>query len=542
MTVWTDRALSQVLGGVSEVLGSPFPDNPAPSGPMPQDPAPTAPVTSRDQLTKLERAKLTYMGIDPDTAPIPEINRALGRDQPASPPPPPPPPGSSAPTTPAGTPPPPGLSGAGAEAAKRLDAALAKNHSALNDADDKLADALLQASSSSADGRKRLQSLQQEVIDQVTKLGSSLDTATGQQQFAEFLQGKTDDILNVLKTAGLDSDSQARVLDGLSARYQALQNKPGEDPHTKAGTGDDPHTPSGGDSTTTPAGGGDTTPGSGEGDGTGTGNDPLLDGLASDPLMSRLGMMAGPAMGALGSLPGALGSSLGGGGGLGGGGLGDLGSAIGGALRDGGHDPELASDEHADSLKDPAASHTSDDKSDDGTQPAGLHDPGDKGDKSDKGDKAGAENAGSGNTPAPSAPAASGQTPAPSTQVQLPDQSLRTAANGALAQAGRQVLAGQSIDDAYAAANLQLPPLGSPVNAPIAPSRLQFGDVGQFTDHRVMALDKDHVWLNGQVTPIDQLETGPNFLGWTRQSAPTATTVTAAATAPAPSAAAPPAI
>lgn len=132
MTGWTDVALSQVLGGVSEVLGSPFPQSPAPGGPMPLDPAPTAPVTSRDQLTKLDRAKLTYMGINPDTAPMPEINQALGRDQPAAPPPPPPPPESPAPTSPAGTPPPPGLSGAGAEAAKRLDEALAKNHSALN--------------------------------------------------------------------------------------------------------------------------------------------------------------------------------------------------------------------------------------------------------------------------------------------------------------------------------------------------------------------------------------------------------------------------
>ncbi|MCA2304854.1 DUF4226 domain-containing protein [Mycobacterium intracellulare] len=451
---------------------------------------------------------------------MPDINKALGRDQPAAPPPLPPPPGSPAPTTPAGTPPPPGLSGAGADAAKRLDEALAKNHSALNDADDKLADALLKASSSSADGRQRLQALQQDIIDQVNKLGSSLDTATGQQQLAEFLQGKTDDILNVLKSAGLDSDSQARVLDGLSARYQALQDKtPGDDPHTKGSTGEGtggPDTPG-----TTPGAGADSPAG------TGGGNDPLLDGLASDPLMSRLGMMAGPAMGALGSLPGALGSAIPS---LGGGGLGDLGSAIGGALRDGSHDPDLASDEHADPLKDPSGSHTGDDKSQDGTQPAALHDPGDK---ADKGDKAGTENAGSGSAPPPAAPAAPGQTPAPSTQVQLPDQSVRTAANGALAQAGRAVLSGDSIDDAFAGANLQLPPLGSPVSSPMAPSRLQFGDVGQYTDHRVMALDKDHVWLNGQVTPIDQLETGPNFLGWTRVSAPTATTVTAAATAPA---------
>ncbi|EUA86287.1 hypothetical protein I551_7274 [Mycobacterium ulcerans str. Harvey] len=57
--------------------------------------------------------------------------------------------------------------------------------------------------------------------------------------------------------------------------------------------------------------------------------------------------------------------------------------------------------------------------------------------------------------------------------------------------------------------------------------------MGQYTDHRVMALDKDHVWLNRQVTPIDQLETGPNFLGWTRPST-TTSTLTSVTTQPAP--------
>ena len=62
----------------------------------------------------------------------------------------------------------------------------------------------------------------------------------------------------------------------------------------------------------------------------------------------------------------------------------------------------------------------------------------------------------------------------------------------------------------------------------MSPSRLVFGDIGQFTDHRVMALGDNKVWVNGQVTPLEQLQTGPNFLGWehTAAAAPAQTMVT----------------
>ena len=97
-----------------------------------------------------------------------------------------------------------------------------KNRTALNEADQKLADAILAAKSSSEQGKAQLQLLQQSIIDQVTKLGPTLDTSAGQQQLADFLQGKTSDIAGVPKNAGLDSASQSAVLDGLTARYDAL--------------------------------------------------------------------------------------------------------------------------------------------------------------------------------------------------------------------------------------------------------------------------------------------------------------------------------
>lgn len=516
MTGWTDVALSNLLGSVSEVLGTPFPSAPRGGGSFPEEgPA----ITDRGQLTMNDRAKLTYMGVDPDTAPLDQINHALEHDGPASPPPPPPPdPQAPPPTVPSSAP--PGMSGSAVDAAKRLDDALAKNHSAINDADDELADAVLKATSSSDEGRKRLQSLQQEIIDQVNKLDSTLDTAPGQQQLAEFLQNKTGDILDVLKNGSLDADSQAKVLDGLTARYQALHDggkASGDDPANPGGAPQDPGTPALG--TPGAPGAADIDPGD---PGGAAGNDPSLEGgLPSDAMLGGLGGL-GPAMGALGGLPAALGSAIPGLGGGGGGGLGDLGQALGSALRDPGHDSdEEASDEHADSLKDPH-SQSSGDKSQDGTQQAG-----DQGDKS----QGGTQNAGAGSA-APPAAAAPGQVPAASTQVQLPDNSVRTADSPALAQAGRAVLGGGDLDEAYSAAGLQLPPVGSAVSAPVSPSRLQFGDIGQYTDHRVMALGKDTVWINGQVTPIDQLETGPNFLGWTHATATTSPTVTAAATLP----------
>lgn len=511
MTGWTTVALSNLLGGVSEVLGAPYPRG---GGPYPQDgPA----ITERGQLTTNDRAKLQYMGIDPDTASFDEINKVLHNDAPTTTPPPPDPQTTPPPTQPSSAP--PGMSGAAVDAAKRLDDALAKNHSAINDADDELADAVLKATSSSEDGRKRLQGLQQEIIDQVNRMDSTLDTAPGQQQLASFLQGKTGDILDVLKNGSLDSDSQSKVLDGLSARYQALKDggkdpsgdpsKPGGTPADQGGSAAEPGAPGGGGAAGSDVGA--------------DGNDPSLNGgLPSDAMLGGLGGL-GPAMAGLGSLPASLGSAIPGLGG-GGGGLGGLGDALGSALHDGGshHSDGDDPNDHAGSLKDPSLSNG--DKSQSGAQPA-----------SDQGNNSGTangQNAGAGSAAPPPAAAAPGQVPAASTQVQLPDNSTRTADSPAMAQAGKAVLGGGDIDDAYSAAGLQLPPIGAAVSTPVSPSRLQFGDVGEYSDHRVMALGNNTVWINGQVTPIEQLETGPNFLGWTHPTTAPSPTVTTAATVP----------
>lgn len=527
MTAWPNLVVGDLLGGISQVLGTPPPLTPSPHDPPPGDP--------RAHLTGAQRAALQYMGIDPDTAPMEVIDRALAGsgNLPLFPPPPAPAPGPPAPDAPtvpgSGPPAEEGLSGAAAEAAKRLDAALEKNRSALNEADQKLADAILAATSSSEQGKAQLQQLQQSIIDQVTKLGPTLDTSAGQQQLADFLQGKTSDITSVLKNAGLDSASQSAVLDGLTARYDAL---------SEAKTGD------GGDGEKAPTGAAGTPPGAPAPAGTaptgaagdtspaGLTGDPMLDGLASDPLLSGLGSMLGPGMGALGSPPGMMGGMMP----MGGGGLplGDIGSGIGSAIRGGTDAGKDSATDPAGDLKDPALGdkHGGTEKSDDD---GAVKDP-------PAGAKPETKPAGTeGATPPQEVTAGTGQVaptgqPAPvDTTVKLPNGATVTTDSAALAKAGRAVLEGMPVDDAYRQAGINLSPAGAPVTAPVSPSRLVFGDIGQFTDHRVMALGDNKVWVNGQVSPLEQLQTGPNFLGWEHPAAPAPaqTVVTTSATAPA---------
>jgi Domain of unknown function (DUF4226) len=565
MSSWADSAVSELLGGVAEVVGAPAPAAPPP----PPEPPPTPPVDApaaapsglpavtsppadgwqgmllpgipspvpgvkldtpdpRDWLTPQERAVLTYTGVNPDTASIVDINKALtgmGHNplpatpaprQPPAPGPQPPPPTPPAPpareTIPSTGPNTDGLGGAAVDAAKRLNDALEKNRNAINTADEQLADAILKATTSSDQGKARLHSLQQSIIDEVTKLGPTLDTPAGQQQLADFLQGKTSEILDVLKTAGLDSSSQGAVLGGLAARYAALgSHKPG----TESGGEDHSGSPDGtGASPGNTAGG----PGGLAAHGaTPLPEDPLLGGLASDPLMAGLGSLAGPALGALGGMPAALGGMTPFSGGLGGGvPLGDLGAGIGSAIRDAGAHGDSA--DKADDLKDPMQTRSHASKSDGSEKPDQLKDPPTSGQDTKPA-------AGPGTT-APASAAAGpaqapppGAAPPPDTTVKLPDGSTVTVDNPAVAKAGRAVLGGASIDDAYQQAGIPLSPPGSPVTAPVSPSRLAFGDIGQYTDHRAMALGGSKVWVNGQVTPLEQLETGPNFLGWERPSA-----------------------
>ena len=454
-------------------MTTPAPDSPAPASPPPAQPGLTDPGL-RDP--------------DPKAPPAP-VKAGQGGDGGAGN-------GTGGAKTPDGD----GFSGRAADTVKQLDQALAKNRSDLNDADDKLADAILNATTSSETGRAKLRALQDSLISQVKKIGPSLDTPAGQQQLAEFLQGKVSEISDVLKDNGLDSAAHAAVLDGLTERFAALS---GTKPGAKSGEPGGP----GGDK----SGAGDQpTPGVAQAPG-----DPgELGGLASDPLLASLM----PGMGALGSLPGMLGGMLpgagGGGFGMPGGGmpLGDLGSGLGSAIRDARSAEETG-------LKDPPTNPVEQTSSKEGAQtpeakPAGVQGSEGSGEK---------PAAGTGQVTPASTPE---QTPegqaVADTVVKLPSGATAEAGSAALAKAGRAVLDGSPIDDAYRQAAVNLSPRGAPVTAPVSPSKLVFGDIGQFTDHRIMALGDNRAWVNGREIALNELQTGPNFLGWERPVVPAA--------------------
>jgi hypothetical protein len=438
------------------------------------------------------------------------------------------------PTTPGQTPPrvDDGFSGRAAEASQRVDDALEKNKTALAEADEELVDAVLGAKTGSDEGKAQLRTLQTALVDQIHKLGPTLDTPAGQQQLNDFLQSKTQEILGIVKSSGMDAESKTEVLDALAQRYDAVKDSAGA-----GGGATDPATTSGNDQAGSGAGGSAGAPApadagaSGAGGGDPLASDPLLSGLASDPLMAGLGGLAGPAMGALSGLPGAMGSMMPGmGGGFGGGGgLSDLGGAIGGAIKDA---AARTPDDPAEALKDDPVA-----------KPEGAE----QGSTDEKPDEAAATDDGKEGAPATEPAAAkpadgaqpqpvaaeTGQVPPPAqpgpdVAVKLPDGSTVTADSPQLAHAGRLVLEGASLDDAAGQAQVTVLPPGAPVNEPVSPSQLKLMDYGQFTDHRVMALGNGKVWLNGQVTPVEEMPTGPNFLGWARPQTQTAPAAPAA--------------
>lgn len=422
------------------------------------------------------------------------------------------------------------LSGKAADTVKKLDGALAKNRTDLNEADVQLSDAILTATTSDEAGKTKLNTLKQSIIDEVNRIGpEAMNTRAGMQEFATFLQDKTSDIMNVVGTAKLDSESQSKVMDALTARFNALgqhNGQSGGDPADPAepGPGAQPGAPG------TPAEPGATPGAPGE---PGLPPDPLLGGgLPSDPFMQGLGGALGPALGGLSSLPQALGGAIPSFGGGGGGGLSDLGPAIGSALRDAGaNDKPENTDDKPSELKDQHAGkpdEKTDETKDPETKPAGQTDQGQPGQPATPGQ--------------PGQPPVAGATPAPAG----PDLTVKVeglgdlkADNPALAMASREVLAGGNVHDAYNRFNIPIPPPGTPVtdNA-ISPGKTVFGDIGQYTDHQIMALGDNKAWVNGQVVPLDKVEQGTNFLGWLHPTMPAPATPVGV-TAPPPVMAAP---
>jgi hypothetical protein len=128
-----------------------------------------------------------------------------------------------------------------------------------------------------------------------------------------------------------------------------------------------------------------------------------------------------------------------------------------------------------------------------------------------------------GQPPAPAVPPA-----AASPTVTLPDGSTANARTPQAAQAVRDYLGGDTVDAAYRQNGMTLPPVGTPVTNPVDPTRLSDGDVAMFKDHYEPLLSSVKGYLNGQVVPLSQVTSSPDFLGFIDPTAMVAAGGTAA--------------
>lgn len=494
---------------------------------------PAVPPTPSASSPELTLAPLDTGGVPPPPPPAPQIGPFPVPDKvAASAPTPPPPPGKVPPAPPHASTPSSGndeMSGQAGEAAKKLDSALEKNHSQLNDADVQLTDAILSASASDDQGKGELDGLKQSIIDEVHRIGpDAVGTRAGMSELAEFLKGKTSDIVRVAHSQHVDSDSKSKVLDALAARFDALDKTGQGGPSDPAGPAANGAPPAGGPGAPGgPAGSG--APGGGvAGDPGVLGNDPLLSGpLPSDGLLGGLPGALGPALGSAAGIPAALGSAIPG---LGGGGLGGLGDSLGSALRE--SRGSERGDEHSSDLKDQhGGPDTKGGAQGSNNAPGTLADQHqNQGNGAVGGQQQTAPAAGPGQPPV--------GPPAPDPNVDVKGLGPVKVDNAALATASRQVLAGGNLHDEYNKNNIAVPPPGTPVDAPVSPGKTVFGDVGQYMGKQIMALGNQKAWIDGQgAVDFDKIDFGTDFLGWLHPTLPTAPTAAAIPVAAAPTAA-----
>jgi hypothetical protein len=91
--------------------------------------------------------------------------------------------------------------GRGADAVNELQESIRHLQSARTEADRRLADAVMAIHAAAQHAHERLQGIQAEVAAGTAALQSTMDTATGQQQMAEFLGAKTKDVRAVIDEA-----------------------------------------------------------------------------------------------------------------------------------------------------------------------------------------------------------------------------------------------------------------------------------------------------------------------------------------------------
>ncbi|WP_406813447.1 DUF4226 domain-containing protein [Mycobacterium sp. M23085] len=421
-------------------------------------------------------------------------------------------------------------SGNAADAVKKLQQELKIRYTKISEAEEKLAEVLLNAHATTSTGQQKLNEIQKRIIDAVNNPTMAMDTPAGERAFLTFLRnqvGTTDDLL---ASGGLSAEDQSKAAHAVAALY-AVDSGAGNPTDSPNPADPNPSQPA----PSAPAGPapvpGAADPGlpsdiadPGFSD---LGLSDMLGGgpLRSDPLSSLASML--PALGGVG---GAAGSPLDSLGGLAGAAspLAGLASGVGDQAH---HErPSDTTDKTDDTPEQAKDSKESKDGKADTTTPA-------DGTQTTAGQQAqNAANSTPGDAPNPATPPAT-----PSPTVKLPDGSTATARNPQAAQAIRDYLSGKTVDAAHRQNNIQLPPLGTPVTNPVEPSHLTCGDLAMFKDHYVPILSSVKAFVNGQVVPLESVSSSPDFLGWIDPTAAApATSHSGPAAAPQPQPALPP--
>lgn len=407
-----------------------------------------------------------------------------------------------------------------AEAEAAAKQTLSGQTATLKDLDQQLDDLSNKITAQNDAARQKLLDIKSDIEKELDYANTSTDDDIQKSAaLSQFLGDKSAAIAKVITDAAAAVTANQEQLQHLNSQY-------GQNPDPSQPTTQNPDPTDDPSGTTDPAAAADAAPseyGPG-GDPYGVGDDG--EGYGDDPA-SELGQML-PQMAS--ALPGALGgmnpmSSLGG--------LGDLGSVLGDAIHSGNARNDDGDHEPADK-KDKSDDEGGNNKSDQDQQ------------KTDQSGQTTGQTSGQdpqngqqqpGTAPAATAPPAP---PAPSL-VKRPDGSSATAVSPAVASAASAHLGGASIEDAYKAAGITLPPPGTQIKDTLPSLSLaQVGDLAVFKDKYVMLLGDNKVYLDGQEQPVSALAKLTGFMAFchppasSTPSVPAPSSPAAAPSAPAP--------
>jgi hypothetical protein len=127
---------------------------------------------------------------------------------------------------------PAGWDGQGADEADTAAAALRKTHDALNEADQGLAQRIIDAHTADAQTKTQLQRIQQEIHQGVTAMQPTLGTASGREQLAEFLDRKASEAKQVASNAQEKSTQLASGFQTVGHQFEAAGGPNWGDPWT----------------------------------------------------------------------------------------------------------------------------------------------------------------------------------------------------------------------------------------------------------------------------------------------------------------------